>query len=36
MLGFYSVKKLENRKYICTFARLNKMSVTFFGELVAA
>ena len=29
MLGFYSVKKLENRKYICTFARLNKTSATF-------
>lgn len=29
MLGFYSVKKLENRKHICTFARLNKTSATF-------
>ena len=29
MLAFSSVKKLENRKGICTFARLNKTSATF-------
>ena len=29
MLGFSSVKKVENRKGLCTFAQLKKTTATF-------
>ena len=33
MLGFSSVKKLENRKGLCTFAQLKKTTAAFPWEL---